>query len=135
MGRKRRSERLGGDVEADSPIVVGLGKVSNFDCFANKTEASNLLNVVESRSLKGLGKVIESNVETSDIKRDLSPMGDKISKVSTVSYAAQWWLRAEQRQDPHSDGKHPGAMGGVSVLLTLSLSSAYQFPITLPGLC
>ena len=39
MGRKRRSERLGGDVEADSPIVVGLGKASNFDCFANKTEA------------------------------------------------------------------------------------------------
>ena len=36
MGRKRRSERLGGDVEADSPIVVGLGKVSNFDCFTTK---------------------------------------------------------------------------------------------------
>jgi hypothetical protein len=39
MGRKRRSERLGGDVEAAQTIVVGLGKVSNFDCFANKTEA------------------------------------------------------------------------------------------------
>jgi hypothetical protein len=60
MGRKRRGERLGGDVETAYPIVVGLGKVSNFDCFANKTEASNLLNMIERQSLEGLDKVIES---------------------------------------------------------------------------
>ena len=39
MGRKRRSERLGGGEETARPIVVGFGKVSNFDCSANKTEA------------------------------------------------------------------------------------------------
>ena len=51
---------MGGDVETAYPIVVGLGKVSNFDCFANKTEASNLLNMIERQSLEGLDKVIES---------------------------------------------------------------------------
>ena len=92
MGRKRRSERLGGDVEAAQTIVVGLGKVSNFD-FLLQNGSIELLNVVERRSLKGLGKVIESSVETSDIKRDLSPMGDKNSIPVVCSYSARWWLR------------------------------------------
>jgi hypothetical protein len=30
---------LGGDVESNQSIVVGLENVSNFDCSANKTEA------------------------------------------------------------------------------------------------
>ena len=61
MGRQTKGERLGGDVETVSPMVVGLGKVSNFDCSAHKTEASNLLNVVERQSLE---RVIESGVES-----------------------------------------------------------------------
>jgi hypothetical protein len=44
-------------------MVVGLGKVSNCD-LANKTEASNLLNVVERQILESLEEVIESGVES-----------------------------------------------------------------------
>ena len=63
MGRKSRGERLDGDVEAAQSMVVGLGKVSNCD-LANKTEASNLLNVVERQILESLEEVIESGVES-----------------------------------------------------------------------